>query len=96
MPALRSLSALATGLALLAGCTVATPTGSRGGVEQLRAQQTPALRRAGISDACIAELPLSTLAQVRGITEQRARSSREVLQRNQRIRVAAGKVCADL
>jgi hypothetical protein len=65
-------------------------------VEQLRAQQTSSLRRAGVPDACIAQLPLSTLGQVRGITEERARTSREVLQQRQRIRVAAGKVCPDI
>ena len=87
---------LAACLPLLAGCVATGPAAFGGGVEQLRAQQTSALRRAGVSDACIAQLPLSTLGQVKGITDTRARSSKEVLQQRQRIRTAAGKVCPEL
>jgi hypothetical protein len=82
-------------LLLLGGCVATAPAGSGGGVEQLRAQQTPNLRRAGVSEACIAQLPLSTLGQVKGITDTRARTSRDVLQQRQRIRTAVDKVCTD-
>ncbi|RYH08516.1 hypothetical protein [Tropicimonas sp. IMCC6043] len=81
---------------LLAGCVSNTPPGKNGGTEQLRASLTPTLQWAGVSDACIAQLPSSTLAEVKGITSKSARSSMDVLQRRQRIRTAAGKVCTTI
>ena len=93
---MRLLLPLVASLPLLAGCVATAPGGSGNGVEQLRLQQASTLRRAGVSEACIAELPLSTLVQVQGIAGERARSSKDVLQQRQRIRVAAGRVCPEL
>ncbi|PRY26180.1 hypothetical protein CLV78_101275 [Aliiruegeria haliotis] len=70
--------------------------GTNAGAEQLRAQLTFDLRWAGVPDACIAQLSTSTLAQVKGLTSKSARSSRETLQRRQRIRTAAAKDCPGL
>jgi len=52
---------------LLAACEVSYPPGSNPGTEQLRAQLTPAMRRAGVSDACIESLSSSTLASVKSV-----------------------------
>jgi len=50
---------------LLAACETTTPTGANAGAEQLRAQLTPAMRRAGVSEACIQSLSFSALAEIR-------------------------------
>ena len=93
---MRTAFLAALALSVLTGCVATAPGGSGNGGEQLRLQQASTLRRAGVSDACIAELPLSTLVQVQGIAGERARSSKDVLQQRQRIRVAAGRVCPEL
>jgi hypothetical protein len=85
--------ALAAGLA---GCAATPPAGPGGGHEQLRLSVAPALRRAGVSDACIAQLDLATLAQVKGIANDTPRSSREVLQQRQRLRTAARGACGEI
>ncbi|NDR58243.1 hypothetical protein [Aliiruegeria sabulilitoris] len=82
-------------LALLAGCESSAPPGTNGGVEQLRLSMTPALRNAGVPDSCIAQLPSSSLSQVKGITSSSVRSSKGYLQRRQQLRTAAEKVCGD-
>ncbi|SFD11330.1 hypothetical protein [Tropicimonas isoalkanivorans] len=92
LPRYRWIAASLIALAA-AGCETTTPPGKSGGTEQLRASMTPALRSAGVPDFCIEQLSLSTLAQVKGITGKRARSSMEALQRRQQIRAAASKDC---
>ncbi len=89
---LRSIAAISI-VVLAVGCETTSSPSTNGGTEQLRASLTPSLRRAGVSDACIQQLQSSTLAQVKGITSNSARSSREVLQRQQRIRTAVSKDC---
>lgn len=54
-----------TAILLLAGCETTTPEGSNAGVEQIRAQLTPAMRRAGLSEACIQSLSPSALTAMR-------------------------------
>lgn len=76
---------------VLSGCVASAPTGSPNA--QLRASQEGALRRAGVSDACIAQLDTSALTQVKGITDTGPNTSREVLIQRQRIRTIAAKEC---
>ena len=60
------IMALSSGL-LLAGCEVPTSTAGNAGAEQLRSQLTPAMRRAGVSDACIQGLSSSALSSVKSV-----------------------------
>lgn len=95
LPRFSAGIALAATLPLLmAGCVTAGPSGSPNA--QLRASQESALRRAGVSDACIAELDTSALTQVKGITDNSARTSREVLIQRQRIRTVAANACGSV
>lgn len=81
------------GVAILAGCETTTEPGQNAGTEQLRASLTPAMRTAGVSDECIAQLPSSTLAEIKGLTNSTTYASVQWLQQRQRIRTAAGKIC---
>ncbi len=93
----RSTACLALAAALpllLSACVAAGPSGSPNA--QLRASQEGELRRAGVSDACIAELDTSALTQVKGITDNSARSSRELLTKRQRIRTVAANACGTI
>ncbi|MDV7144798.1 hypothetical protein R3X27_19125 [Tropicimonas sp. TH_r6] len=95
---MKTAQLLALGIAsviALAGCEPTTPAapGTNAGTEQLRLSMTPRLRSAGVPDSCIAQLPTSTLAEVKGITTNSARSSKGWIQQRQRIRTAAEKVC---
>jgi len=96
LPALL-LAALALG-----GCNVTASSGAStttvsGGAEaQLRASVRQPLRRAGVSDACIDSLDQAQLTQVRARTQRSPRTSREVLQQNQELRVFVSRYCPDL
>jgi hypothetical protein len=54
------------------------------------------MRSAGVSDACIQQLDNATLAQMKSITNKRTRTSMGVIDRRQRIRFTASKVCPEL
>jgi hypothetical protein len=96
LPALL-LAALALG-----GCNVTTSSGSStttvstGTEAQLRASVRQPLRRAGVSDACIESLDRSQLTQVRATIQRSPRTSREVLQQNQQLRVFVSRFCPNL
>lgn len=102
MDARSSFPFLLSAALALGGCTVTatggggTTTVSGGADGQLRASVRAPLRRAGVSDACINSLSTSELTQVRNRTQRSPRTSKEVLQRNQQLRVLAERFCADL
>ncbi len=106
----QALPIIATVALLLAGCqySVATstaaappsdaaaPSGTNAGVEQLRAQQRPLLRRAGVPEACIQQLSTSTLATVKSYNAGRTFNSMDWLTQRQQIRTAAAKDCGTI
>ncbi|MEM0935704.1 MAG: hypothetical protein AAGJ91_07355 [Pseudomonadota bacterium] len=92
----QTLTLLLAPTLLLAACVATTPPGRNGGTEQLRASLDDDLSRAGVSDTCIAELDLSTLAQVKTFTDPSPRSSLDVLKQRQQIRTAVSRTCPNL
>ncbi len=89
----------------LAGCETTTAPGTNAGTEQLRAQLTSSMRRAGVSDECIQNLSLSALTAIKSARTAGPRprtTARNVgygnprRQEEGRIRAIARKECPNL
>lgn len=100
-----SLILALSAVVLLAGCETTTPPGANAGAEQLRAQLTPAMRRAGLSEACIQSLSPSALTAIKSaastgprprVTASNVGYGNPRRQEEGRIQAIARRECPDL